>query len=70
MAAMSDFSVVWLKQLMGPCVLCGVKTGVGAVGWHQADPIGPVCDTCMLERERTLGDLLRMARAQGNGGGN
>ncbi len=68
---MSDFSIVWLKQPRGPCVLCGAETGVGAVGWrHQGDPIGPVCDSCMLKRERILGDLLRKARAQGNGGSN
>ncbi len=55
---MGDFSVVWLKQPRGPCVLCGAVTGVGAVGWrHQGDPVGPVCDT-MLDREDTLGELL------------
>ncbi len=70
-AVMGDFSIVWLKQPKGPCVLCGAETGVGAVGWrHQGDPVGPVCDSCMLGREETLGDLLRLARAQGNGGTN
>ena len=65
---MSDFSIVWLKEQKGPCVLCGDETGVGAVGWrHQGDPVGPVCDRCMLDRERILGELLRRARAQGNG---
>jgi hypothetical protein len=67
---MSDFSIVWLKEQKGPCVLCGGETCVGAAGWHQADPIGPVCDSCMLDRERILGALLRKARAQGNGGTN
>ncbi len=70
MAAMSDVSIVWLKEKQGPCVLCGNQTGAGLVGWHQGDPVGPVCDTCMVERERTLGALLRKARAQGNGGRN
>ena len=66
---MSDFSIVWLKEQKGPCVVCGAETGVGAVGWrHQGGPVGPVCESCMLEREETVGDLLRMARAQGNGG--
>ena len=63
---MSDFSIVWLKQEKGPCVLCGDETGVGAVGWHQENPIGPVCDACMLDRERTLGALLMKARAVDN----
>lgn len=68
---MSDFSIVWLKEPKGPCVLCGAETGVGAVGWrHQGEPIGPVCDSCMRDREETLGGLLRLARAQGNGGTN
>ena len=43
----------------------------GVVGWrHDGDPVGPVCDTCMSEREETLGDLLKIVRAQGNGGTN
>ncbi len=67
---MSDYSIIWLKQLKGPCVFCGDETGVGAVGYHLADPLGPVCDACMLERERALGILLRKARTQGNGGTN
>ncbi len=68
-AAMGDFSIVWLKQPRGPCVLCGAETGVGAVGWrHEGDPVGPV--SCMLDREETLGDLLKLVRAQGNGGTN
>ncbi len=67
---MSDFSIVWLKQRKGPCIFCGDQTGVGAVGFHHGDPIGPVCDSCMLERERLLGELLRKVRAQGNGGAN
>lgn len=66
---MSDLSIVWLKESKGSCVFCGDETGVGAVGWrHQGDPIGPVCDTCMLDREETLGGLLKLVRAQGNGG--
>ena len=64
---MSDFSIVWLEQVVGPCVLCGDDTGVGAVGWHQADPIGAVCDSCMLDQERILGALLIKARAVDNG---
>ena len=65
---MSDFSIVWPKQEKGPCVLCGDETGVGAVGWrHQGDPVGPVCDGCMVDRERTLGALLMKARAVDNG---
>ena len=67
---MSDVSIVWLKQPKGPCVLCGDETGVGAVGYHHADPIGPVCDSCMLEQERVLGELLRKVRAQSNSGAN
>ncbi len=68
---MGDFSIVWLKQQSGPCVLCGAEIGVGAVGWrHEGDPVGPVCDACMLNREETLGDLLKLVRAQGNGGTN
>ncbi len=69
-AGMSDYCIVWLKEQKGSCVLCGGETGVGAVGFHDADPIGPVCDSCMLEQERSLGDLLRTVRAQGNGGTN
>ena len=55
-----------------PCVLCGDdETGVGAVGWrHQGDSLGPVCDACMLDREQILRDLLKLARAEGNGGAN
>ena len=64
---MSDFAIVWLKQEKGPCVLCGDETGVGAVGWHQSNPIGPVCDACMLDRERILGVLLMKARVVDNG---
>ena len=68
---MSNYVIVWLNQPRGPCVLCGDETGVGAVGRrHEGDPIGPVCDSCMLDRERLLGELLRKARAQGNGGAN
>ncbi len=63
---MSEYCIVWLKRKRGPCVLCGADTGVGAVGWHQADPIGPVCTACMLEREKILGDVLITARAQAN----
>ncbi len=60
---MSDFSIVWLKQKKGPCILCGNDTGVGAVGWrHKGDQVGPVCDDCMLDRDNTLGDVLRLAR--------
>ena len=64
--AAGGVSIVWLKDKKGPCVLCGGETDVGAVGWHQRDPIGPVCDACMLEREGFLGALLRKARAQSN----
>ncbi len=68
---MGDFSIVWLKQLKGLCVFCGDQTGVGVVGFHHADPIGPVCDSCMLERERILGELLEEGKgSQGNGGAN
>ncbi len=70
MVAMSDVSIVWLKEKQGPCVLCGVETGSGLVGWNLGDPAGPVCDTCMIDQERSLGALLRKARAQGNGGSN
>ena len=63
---MNDFAIVWLKQEKGPCVLCGAETGVGAVGWHLVDPIGPVCVACMLDREEVLGRVLQKARAQGN----
>ena len=67
---MPDFSIVWLKQEKGPCVLCGADTGVGAAGWYEGDPSGPVCDACMLDREEVLGVILQKARAQGNGGTN
>ncbi len=63
---MSDFCIVWLKLQDGPCVFCGAEIGVGAVGWHQAEPIGPVCTACMLHRERILGDILMKARARAN----
>ena len=65
---MSDFSIVWAEASKGPCVLCGTETGVGAVGWrHQGDPVGPVCDSCMLDREVVLGDLLKRTRALDDG---
>ncbi len=65
---MSDFCIVWLKREegQGPCVLCDAEIGVGAVGWHQAEPFGPVCTACLLDRERILGDLLMKARARAN----
>ncbi len=63
---MGDFAIVWLEQDKGPCVFCEDKTGVGAVGWHQAEPVGTVCDACMLERENILGVELKKARAPRN----
>ncbi len=51
---MSDFCIIFLKKKRGPCVLCGAETGVGAVGWHDANPFGPVCTACMLEQESSL----------------
>ncbi len=66
-APRNEFAIVWLEQHEGPCVLCHGETGAGAVGWHLMDPIGPVCDACMVDREEILGHFLRRARAQGNG---
>ncbi len=67
---MSDVCIAWFKEKQGPCVLCGDETVAGLVGWNQGEPVGPVCDTCMVDQERILGALLRKARAQGNGGTN
>ncbi len=64
---MNDYAIVWSTEDPGPCVLCGGATTTGAVGWHQADPPGPVCEECLLDGERILGELLRLNRAVDNG---
>lgn len=63
---MSDLCIIYLKKKRGPCVFCGAETGVGAVGWHDANPFGPVCTACMLEQEKLLGEALMKARAKTN----
>ena len=55
----SDFSIAWLDRPMGRCVLCSGEIGVGPVGWHEGNPIGPVCDECLIDAERGLGAVLR-----------
>jgi len=67
---MSDVSIVSLKKKPGPCVFCGYETDSGIVGWHQAHPVGPVCDACLLDQEKELGVFLKKARARGNGRSN
>ena len=61
MVELGDFCIEWLHSGAGPCVLCEEETGTGPVGWHKADPVGPVCDRCMIDRERGLGALLMTA---------
>ena len=56
---LGDFCIRWVDQEVGPCVLCGGETGAGPVGWHQGNPIGVVCDECLLHAERGLGAALR-----------
>ena len=53
-----DFCIEWRSESAGPCVLCDSATGTGPVGWHKTDPIGPVCDTCMISAYRSLGAVL------------
>ncbi|MCP3962304.1 MAG: hypothetical protein GY719_31055 [bacterium] len=31
------------------------------MGWHKADPVGPLCDGCIVDKERGLGALLMTA---------
>ena len=59
MAGLRDFSIEWIEREMGLCVLCSDETGVGPVGWHKGNPIGPVCDRCLGDAERGLGALMR-----------
>ena len=56
--SLNDFNVEWLEQEMGPCVLRRGETGIGPVGWHKGNPIGPVCDSCMIDQDRGLGAML------------
>ena len=58
MAEPGDYSIRWFEEEMGPCVLCGDETGLGAVGWHRGDPTGPVCDACLADREPSLGAVV------------
>lgn len=57
MADLGSFCVEWLHQGAGLCVLCENETGT----WHKVDPVGPVCDRCMIDRERGLGALMMTA---------
>ena len=61
MADLGSFSVEWIDRNAGPCVFCNQDTGTGPVGWHKADPAGPVCDHCMIEAARGLGALMMTA---------
>ncbi len=61
---LESVSIEWLNA--DPerfCVLCKKEVGSGPVGFSKADPVGPVCDDCMLELHPELGMLLLFANA-------
>lgn len=58
---LGPYSVQWLETDPGPCAVCGREVGWGPVGFKMDDPLGPVCDTCLLELNTELGMLLLMA---------
>ena len=64
---MGDYAITWHPEEPDPCVLCGKPIEAGAVGWHLEDPPGPVCDDCLLDGERILGEYLLLVRAVDNG---
>ncbi len=45
---------------LGPCA-CGLEIGSGPVGFRLDEPVGPVCDGCLLELNRDIGMLMWMA---------
>lgn len=55
----SDFCIVWLERPISRCVLCSGEIGFGPVAWHRGNPIGPVCDECIIDAERGLGAVLQ-----------
>ena len=62
---LESVSIEWLD--LAPCcvlcVLCNKEVGSGPVGFSKADPVGPVCDDCMLNLHPELGMLLLFANA-------
>lgn len=53
-----EYCIEWQSETDGPCVCCEGVTGTGPVGWHKTEPVGPVCDECMIRECRSLGAVL------------
>ena len=61
---LESVSIEWIEADSAPsCVLCQKEVGSGPVGFSKADPVGPVCDDCMLNLHPELGMLLLFANA-------
>ena len=59
----SDYCIVWLEREPNACVLCRGEVGQGPVGWYRGNPIGPICDTCLIDNAPGLGRLVLTGNA-------
>ncbi len=53
------YSVEWMDNDPGPCLVCTAPVGLGPIGWLRG--AGPLCDRCMVERCSGLGRMLQAA---------
>lgn len=64
MTRLESFSIEWLEEDPGPCVVCREPAGQGPVAWRKRPDPGPVCDGCMLRQHPGLGLVLFIVGAQ------
>ena len=56
-----DYGIRHFTTPAGPCVVCAGEAGSGPVGWRKGEEPGPICVDCLMQVDRRIAWVTRLA---------